>query len=144
MVFLASLPQLPYVSTAKPNIYVLPCLGFQSHWVIIIIITIILFENAIAHYNTCVPLSDSLSISSFDGRTPTQKKLSDTIEEMQFNSLLNSCSLADKAQCQTELCEIMVGSQSLWMEIQWFVPYVPNLHLTLWVTTVSHAREEVI
>ena len=48
-------------------------------------------ENAITHYNTCV-LSDSLSISSLDGRTPTQKKLSDAIEEMQFNSLLNSCS----------------------------------------------------
>ena len=34
-------------------------------------------ENAITHYNTCVPLSDSLSISGLVGHTPTQKKLSD-------------------------------------------------------------------
>ena len=50
------------------------------------------------HYNTCVPLYDFLSISSLDGHTPTHKKLSDAIEEMQFNSLLNSSSLADKAR----------------------------------------------
>ena len=50
------------------------------------------------HYNTCVPLYDSLSISSLDGHTRTQKKLSDAVEEMQFNSLLSSSSLADKAR----------------------------------------------
>ena len=55
-------------------------------------------EHAITHYNTFVQLSDSLSISSLEGHTPTQKKLSDAIEEMQFNSLLNSCSIADKAR----------------------------------------------
>ena len=55
-------------------------------------------ENAINHYNTCVPLSDSLSISSLDNCTPKQMKLSDAVEEMQFNSLLNSCSLAEKAR----------------------------------------------
>ena len=47
-------------------------------------------ENAITHYNTCVLLSDSLSISSLDGRTPTQKKLPDAIKEIQFNFLFNS------------------------------------------------------
>ena len=31
-------------------------------------------ENAITHYNTCVPLSDSLSISSLDGCTPQTKE----------------------------------------------------------------------
>ena len=55
-------------------------------------------ENAITHYNTCVPLSDSLSISGLVSNTPTQKKLSDVIEEMLFNSFLNSWSLADKAR----------------------------------------------
>ena len=46
------------------------------------------------NYNTCVPLS----ISSLEGHTPTQNKLSRLIEEMQFNSLLNNCSIADKAR----------------------------------------------
>ena len=45
-------------------------------------------EHAITHYNTCVPLSDSLSISSLEGHTPTQKKPSDAIEEVQLNSLV--------------------------------------------------------
>ena len=52
-------------------------------------------EHAITHYNTCVLLSDSLSISSLQGHTPTQ---TDAIEEVQFNYLLNSCSIADKAR----------------------------------------------
>ena len=39
-------------------------------------------ENAITHYNTCVPLSDSLSISSLDGHTSTQKKLPVAIASM--------------------------------------------------------------
>ena len=43
-------------------------------------------EKVIIHYNTCVPLSDSVSISSLEVCTPTQKNLSDMIEEMQFNS----------------------------------------------------------
>ncbi|KAL5481549.1 hypothetical protein EMCRGX_G021737 [Ephydatia muelleri] len=129
-------------------------------------------ENPITHYNTCVSLSDSLSISSLDSHTPAQKKLSDAIEEMQFNSLLNSCSLADKAR----LLSVLSPHTSAWisvvpslssglhldpnelqtavkwwlgvnpslnlMEIQWFVLYAPTVHLTLWVTTVSHAREK--
>ena len=42
-------------------------------------------ENAITHYNTCVPLSDSLSISGLVGHTPTQKKLSDAIDAVQLS-----------------------------------------------------------
>ena len=70
-------------------------------------------ENAITHYNTCVPLSDSLSISGLVGHTPTQKKLSDAIEEMQFNSLLNSCSLADKAR----LLSVSSPHASAWISV---------------------------
>ena len=69
--------------------------------------------NAITHYNTCVPLSDSLSISGLVGHTPTQKKLSDAIEEMQFNSLLNSCSLADKAR----LLSVSSPHTSAWISV---------------------------
>ncbi|KAL5479760.1 hypothetical protein EMCRGX_G023333 [Ephydatia muelleri] len=75
-------------------------------------------ENAITHCTTCVPLSDSLSISSC---TPTQKKLSDAIEEMQFNYLLNSCSLADKAR----LLSVSSPHASAWISI------VPSLSLGL-------------
>ena len=78
-------------------------------------------ENATTHYNTCVPLSDSLSISNLDGRTPTQKKLTDAIEEMQFNSLLNSCSLADKAT----LLAASSPHASAWISV------VPSLSLGL-------------
>ena len=69
-------------------------------------------ENAITH-NTCVLLSDSLSISGLVGHTPTQKKLSDAIEEMQFNSLLNSCSLADKAR----LLSVSSPHASAWISV---------------------------
>ena len=70
-------------------------------------------ENPITHYNTCVLLSDSLSISSLDGRTLTQRKLSDAIEEMQFNSFLNSCSLADKAR----LLSVSSPYASAWISV---------------------------
>ena len=79
-------------------------------------------ENAITHYNTCVPLSDSLSISGLVGHTPTQKKLSDAIEEMQFNSLLNSCSLADKAR----LLSVSSLHASAWISV------VPSSSLVKW------------
>ena len=80
-------------------------------------------EHAITLYNTCVPLSDSLSISSLEGHTPTQKKLSDAIEEMQFNTLLNSCSLADKARLLSESS----SNASAWISV---VPSVSlGLHL---------------
>ena len=71
------------------------------------------FENAITHYNICVSLSDSLSISGLVGHTPTQKKLSDAIEEMQFNSLFNSCSLADKAR----LLSVSSPHTSAWISV---------------------------
>ena len=80
-------------------------------------------ENAITHYTTCVPLSDSLSISSLEGHTPTQKKLSDAIEEMQFNSLLTSCSLADKAR----LLSVSSPHASAWISV------VPSLSLGLYL-----------
>ncbi|KAL5457740.1 hypothetical protein EMCRGX_G035030 [Ephydatia muelleri] len=70
-------------------------------------------ENAITHYNTCVPLSDSLSISGLVGHTFTQKKLSDAIEDMQFNSLLNSCSLTDKAR----LLSVSSPHASAWISV---------------------------
>ena len=76
-------------------------------------------ENAITHYNICVPLSDSLSISSLDDHTPAQKKLSDAIEEMQFNSLLNSCS--DKAR----LLSVSSPNAAVWISV------VPSLSLGL-------------
>ena len=50
-------------------------------------------EKAVTYYNTCVAPSDSLPICSLEDHTPTQKHLSDTIHEMQFNYLLNSCSI---------------------------------------------------
>ena len=78
-------------------------------------------KNAITHYNTCVLISDSLSIRSLDGHTPTQKKLSDAIEEMQFNSLLNSFSLADKAR----LLSVSSPRASVWISV------VPSLSLGL-------------
>ena len=78
-------------------------------------------ENANTHYNTCVLLSDSLSISSLDSHTPAQKKQSDTIKEMQFNSLLNSSSLADKAR----LLSVLSPNASVWISV------VPSLSLGL-------------
>ena len=78
-------------------------------------------ENAITHYNNCALLSDSLSISSVDGRTLTQKKLSEAIEEMQFNSFLNSCSLADKIR----LLFVSSPHASAWISV------VPSLSLGL-------------
>ena len=78
-------------------------------------------EHAITHYNTCVKLSDSLSISSLEGHTPTQKKLSDAIEEVQFKSLLNSCSIADKAR----LLSISSPHASAWISV------VPSVNLGL-------------
>ena len=78
-------------------------------------------EKAITHYNTCVPLSDSVSISSLEDRTPTQKNLSDMIEEMQFNSLLNSCSIADEAR----LLFVSSPHASAWVSV------VPSLGLGL-------------
>ena len=80
-------------------------------------------ENAITHHNTCVPLSDSLSISILDGRTPKQKKLPNAIEEMQFNSLLNICSLAEKAR----LLSVSSPHASAWISV---VPFLSlGLHL---------------
>ena len=58
---------------------------------------------------------------SLDGRTPTQKKLSDAIEAMQFNSLLNSWSLADKAT----LLSVSSSHASAWISV------VPSLSLEL-------------
>eukprot|EP00731_Ephydatia_muelleri_P031095 Em0022g609a len=62
---------------------------------------------------------NSLSISSLDGHTPAQKKLSDAIEEMQFNSLLNSCS--DKAR----LLSVSSPNAAVWISV------VPSLSLGL-------------
>ena len=70
-------------------------------------------ENAITHYNTCVPLSDSLSISGLVGHTPTQKKLSDAIEERCSStlSLIDVLLLTRPDCCQYHLPTLQLGFQ---------------------------------
>ena len=90
-------------------------------------------EHAITHYNTCIPLSVSLSISSLEGHTPTQKKLSDAIKEVQFNSLLNSCSLADKAR----LLSVSSPHASAWISVVHSVSLGLHLDPSQFQTTVK-------
>ena len=48
--------------------------------------------------NGCVADCDTLSVSSLKDNSPNQKKLSDSIEELQFTSLLGTSSTADRAR----------------------------------------------
>ena len=42
-------------------------------------------DRVISHYNSCVEDCDTLSITSLKDNSPNQKKLSDSIEALQFN-----------------------------------------------------------
>ena len=69
-------------------------------------------------YNSCVADCDTLSITSLKDNSPNQKKLSDSIEALQFNSLLSTSSTADRAR-------LLSISSSAWISV------VPSISLGL-------------
>ena len=54
--------------------------------------------DAILQFNNHIPQSVALSIPNLSAHMPSQKKLSDLMEEVQFSSLLEKSSLADRAR----------------------------------------------
>ena len=54
--------------------------------------------DAILQFNNHIPQSAALSIPNLSAHMPSQKKLSDLMEEVQFSSLLEKSSLADRAR----------------------------------------------
>ena len=54
--------------------------------------------DAILQFNNYILLSAALSIPNLSAHMPSQKKLSDLMEEVQFSSLLEKSSLADRAR----------------------------------------------
>ena len=70
-------------------------------------------DKVISHYNSCVADCDILSISSLKDNSPNQKKLSDSIEALQFNSLLSTSSTADRAR----LLSISYPHASAWISV---------------------------
>ena len=55
-------------------------------------------NDAILQFNNHIPQSAALSIPNLSAHMPSQKKLSDLMEEVQFSSLLEKSSLADRAR----------------------------------------------
>ena len=78
-------------------------------------------DKVISLYNSCVADCDTLSISSLKDNSPNQKKLSDSIEALQFNSLLSTSSTADRAR----LLSISSPHASAWISV------VPSISLGL-------------
>ena len=62
------------------------------------VLTIPYLDKVISHNNSCVADCDTLSITSLKDNGPNQKQLSDSIEALQFNSLLSTSSTADRAR----------------------------------------------
>ena len=78
-------------------------------------------DKVVSHYNSCVADRDTLSITSLKDNSPNQKKLSDSIEALQFNSLLSTSSTADWAR----LLSISSPHASPWISV------VPSISLGL-------------
>ena len=78
-------------------------------------------DKVISHYNSCVADCDILSITSLKDNSPNPKKLSDSIEALQFNSLLSTSSTADRAR----LLSISSPHASAWISV------VPSISLGL-------------
>ena len=78
-------------------------------------------DNVISLYNSCVADCDTLSVSSLKDNSPNPKKLSDSIEELQFNSLLGTSSTADRGR----LLSISFPHASAWISV------VPSVSLGL-------------
>ena len=78
-------------------------------------------DNFISLYNSCVADCDTLSVSSLKDNSPNQKKLSDSIEVLQFNSLFSTSSATDRAR----LLPISPPHASSWISV------VPSVSLGL-------------
>ena len=90
-------------------------------WVVVSSAGILLSCDNIWNTLLLTTACSAFRFNSLEGHTHTQKKLSDAIEEVHFNSILNSCSLADK----TRLLSVSSLHASAW------ISDVPSLSLGL-------------